>query len=67
MNVNYPAYWSYFILLSYGLGLIGVSGTLKGKGKSRLCLSLGIILWILGTIEAAIVWFAILLGGPIPT
>jgi hypothetical protein len=59
--------WSYFILLSFGLGLIGVSGTLKGKGKSRLCLSLGIILWILGTIEAAIAWFTILLGGPFPT
>jgi len=59
--------WSYFILLSFGLGLIGVSGTLKGKGKSRLCLSLGLILWIFGTIEAVIVWFAMLLGGPIPT
>ena len=59
--------WLYFILLSFGLGLIGVSGTLKGKGKSRLCLSSGVILWILGTMEAVIVWFAILLGGPFPT
>lgn len=59
--------WLYFILLSFGLGLIGVSGTLKGKGKSRLCLSSGVILWILGTMEAVIVWFAISLGGPFPT
>ena len=40
---------------------------IKKESKSRLCLSSGIILWIFGTIETAIAWFTILLGGPIPT
>ncbi|MCW3131201.1 MAG: hypothetical protein N2V73_00530, partial [Candidatus Methanospirare jalkutatii] len=60
-------FWHYFYFAIILLELIGVSGTLKGKGKSGLCLSLGIILWILGIIEAAIAWFTILLGGLIPT
>ncbi len=57
-------------LLSFGLGLIGVSRTFaKEKIKHKLELSLmtiGAALWIIGFEEGIIRWFIIVLGGSIP-